>query len=96
MRSATRRRLLSIIIAMALLFGAAMLSAKNAGLKWLAVAIFSPGLKAGALFFPGGSHGANPGMYLKLSIFLSLILWWVVVELIWIAVIKLREGKQEY
>jgi hypothetical protein len=95
MRSATRRRLLSIIIAMALLFGSAMLSAKEASLKWLAVAIFSPGLKAGALLFPGGSHGSNPGAYLKLSIFLSLVLWFVIIELIWMAVNKLRTGKLE-
>jgi hypothetical protein len=94
--SATKRRLLSIIIAMVLLFGVAMISARDAGLKWLAIAIFSPGLKAGALFFSGGSHGSNPGGYLKLSIFLSLILWWVVVELIWIALMRLRTGKQEY
>ena len=96
MRSVARRRLLSAIIAMALMFAAAMISARDAGLKWLAVAIFSPGLKAGALFFSGVAHGSNSSAYLKFSIFLSLVLWWVVVELIWIAVIKLREGKQEY
>jgi hypothetical protein len=94
-RPATRRKLLSIIIAMVLMFGAAMIAAKDASFKWLAVAIFSPGLKAGALVFPGGPHGSNPLMYLKISIFFSLILWWVVVELIWIAVIKLRTGKAE-
>jgi hypothetical protein len=90
MRSPARRRLLSVIIAMALLFGAAMVSARVASLKWLALAIFSPGLKAGLLLFPGGSHGSNPGGYLKLSIFLSLVLWWVVVELVWTAVIRAR------
>lgn len=95
MRSPARRRLISVIIAMALLFGAAMISARVASLKWLAMAIFSPGLKAALLLFPGGSHGSNPGAYIKLSIFLSLVLLWVVIELIWIAVNKLRTGKQE-
>ena len=61
--------------------------------------VYAPNAKsntgAAALVFPGGPNGANPGVYLKLSIFFSLILWWVVVELIWIAVIKLRTGKTE-
>lgn len=84
------------MIAMVLLFGVAMLSARDASLRWLAQVFFSPGLKAGALFVPGGAHSANPAMYVKLSIFLSLILWWVVIELIWAAVSRLRARSQEY
>jgi hypothetical protein len=88
--------LLSIVIAMVLVYGTALVGVRDPGLRWLARAIFDPGLKGASLLLPGGPRGANPSVYFKLSIFLSLILWWVVVELIWIAVVKLKERNRGY
>ncbi len=95
MISPARRRLLSAILAMALVYGAAMISVREAGLRWLASAIFFPGLKIALLFYPGGIRGAHANGYLKLAVFLSFLLLCVVIELVWIAAGKLREGRQE-
>jgi hypothetical protein len=95
MISPARRRLISVVIAMALMYGAAILSAKGVNLKWLLLPLMFPGLKAALLFFPGGTHGANANTYLKLSVLLSFLLVCVVIESIWIAWNKLRTGKLE-
>jgi hypothetical protein len=90
MLSPARRRLISVAMALALLYGAAILAAKGVNLKWLLVPLMFPGLKAALLFFPGGMHGANANTYLKVSILLNFLLLCVVIESIWIAAIKLR------
>jgi hypothetical protein len=95
MSPATKRRLASAVITGALMYGAAMLSLKGFNLKGLMLLMFSPGLKVALLFFPEGLHGSNPKGYLKLSIFLSFIILFAIVDLLWIAIIKLRTGKSK-
>jgi hypothetical protein len=90
-----RRALVSVILAMALMYGAAIISARGINLKWLLLPIIFPGLKAALLFFPGGTHGSNPSAYLRLSILLSFLLLFVVIDSAWIALSKWRAGKQE-
>jgi hypothetical protein len=88
-----RRRLISVVIAMALIYGTAILSAKGVNLKWLLLPILFPGLKMALLFFPGGTHSAHAHGYLRLSILLSLLLLCVVIDSLWIAWNKLRTGR---
>jgi hypothetical protein len=95
MISVARRRLISVIIAMALLYGSAMLSARGVNLKWLLLPLMFPGLKAALLFFPGGTHGAHASGYLRLSVLLSFVLLCVVIESIRMAWDKMRTGKLE-
>jgi len=93
--NSARRRLISVVIAMALFYGTAILTARGVNLRWLLAPIIFPGLKAALLFFPGGSHGSSPSGYLKLSIVLSFLLLCVVIESVWIVFGKLRTGRPE-